>query len=50
MFSGIVQAIGTVVAVTPKAGDVELAIAAGTLPLSAWRSATASRSPGPASP
>ena len=33
MFTGIVQAIGTVVALTPKAGDVELTIAAGALPL-----------------
>jgi riboflavin synthase len=33
MFTGIVAAVGTVVAVTPQGGDVELLIDAGALPL-----------------
>jgi len=34
MFTGIVQALGRIVAITPKEGDVELKIAAGTSMLS----------------
>jgi riboflavin synthase len=33
MFTGIVEATGTVIAMTPKGGDVELTVDAGTLPL-----------------
>jgi hypothetical protein len=39
---GIVQAIGEIRALTPRGGDVELLIGAGTLGLEALRSATAS--------
>ena len=33
MFTGIIQAIGTITAVTPKGGDVRLTVATGKLPL-----------------
>lgn len=37
MFTGIIQAVGSVVAVEPKEGDVRLHIATGDLDTSAWQ-------------
>jgi riboflavin synthase len=37
MFTGIVEAVGTIAALTPRGGDVELVVDAGSLPLAGAR-------------